>query len=91
MTDPVAHPEIVHHIANQVEDLTPEQVHAVLAAWNHVREGDPVGVVRRDEATGAIAHRVDDHGVHIWRISAPDGDQYNDLEPTLAWPVIYGV
>jgi hypothetical protein len=83
------HPEIVHHIANQIEGLTPEQVHAVLATWNNVREGAPVGTVCRDPETGAVGHRVDNDGVHIWRVSLPDGEIYNDMQPSLGWPAIY--
>jgi hypothetical protein len=81
----IAHPEVVHAISTQMGDLTEEQVHRVLEAWNHVRAGDPVGTVRRGPA-GEIAHRVDHEGVHLWRVSAPDGSQYNDLQPTLPWP-----
>jgi hypothetical protein len=64
-------------------NLTEEQVHAVLDSWNALRVGDPVGTIRRDAATGAIAHRVDLDGVHLWRISNPDGSQHNDMAATL--------
>jgi hypothetical protein len=89
--NPIAHPEIVARISSAVEGLTPEQVNAVLEAWNHVREGDPVGTIRRDKETGAVAHRVDAEGLHLWRVSTPDGDQYNNLEPTLDWPIIFEI
>ncbi|AAD17592.1 hypothetical protein TM4_24 [Mycobacterium phage TM4] len=72
------------------EELSEEQVHAVLAAWNSVRaQGDPVGMVRRDEESGKVAHRVVVEAVEQWRVSGADGDQYNDLQPTLPWPVLF--
>jgi hypothetical protein len=87
MTNPeFAHPEIVRHISAGLDDLTDEQVQRVLESWNRVREGDPVGTVRRDPQSGAVAHRVDHEGVHLWRVSAPDGSQHNDMQPSLPWP-----
>jgi hypothetical protein len=88
MTNPLSNPEIVHHISKQLDDLDPDQIRAVLAAWNNVREGDPVGTVRRQAETGAVAHRVDAAGIHLWRVSLPNGEQYNDMQPVLNWPVI---
>lgn len=84
-------PDVVAQIAQRLSDmnLTEEQVDSVLATWNHLREGDPLGTVRRDEKTGAIAHRVDADGVHLWRVSDPRGELYNDMQPTLSWPVIH--
>lgn len=81
--------ELVNAVANHVDGLSPEQVHTVLAALVTIKEGDPVGTVRRDTDTGKVAHRVLSYGVAQWRISGPDGEQYNDLQPTLAWPTIY--
>jgi hypothetical protein len=65
------------------ESLTVNQVAAVLAAYNNVMAGDPVGTLRRDPETGAIAMRANVDGLHMWRVSSPDGNQYNDLQPTL--------
>ncbi|AFN37723.1 hypothetical protein FGG44_gp28 [Mycobacterium phage MacnCheese] len=70
-------------------DVTDEQVANVLAAWNAVKAGDPVGMVRRDADTGKVAHRVEFQGVAQWRVSAIGGDQYNDLQPTLPWAVLF--
>lgn len=82
--------EIVQAIAAHLGDtVTADQVSNVLAALDAVREGDPVGVVRRETATGKVAHRVTANGVAQWRVSAPDGEQYNDLQPTLEWPIIF--
>lgn len=84
-------PDIARHIAKRLGDdtLTVDDITAVIAAWNDVRGGDPVGMIRRNAETGEVAHRVDADGVHQWRISHPDGDQFNDVQPTLSWPVIY--
>lgn len=69
--------------------VSPEQINLVLNAWNAVKTGDPVGTIVKDPATGAIAHRVDSDGVHLWRVSAPDGTQWADLSPTLpGWEVL---
>lgn len=69
--------------------VTTEQVNLVLNAWNAVKTGDSVGTIVKDPATGAIAHRVDSDGVHMWRVSAPDGTQWADLSPTLpGWEVL---
>jgi hypothetical protein len=82
-------PQIVGAIARQLSDeVSQAQIERVLAAWNAAREGDDVGTLRRDPASGAVAHRVNHDGVHLWRVSAPDGSQYNDLQPTLPWPTI---
>ena len=92
MTESISRtPDVARLIAQRLADmdLTEDQVGTVLAAWNEIREGDPPGTVRRDEKTGAIAHRVDADGVHLWRVSDPRGELYNDMQPTLSWPVIH--
>lgn len=69
--------------------LTPEQVAQVLAAYNAVQAGEPLGTIARDPATGAVAHRVIADGVHMWRISKPDGTVWNDLSGTLpGWDIL---
>lgn len=91
MSDPIDVTDIVvSTISEQVPDLTDAQVQAVLAAWNNVRAGDPVGTVRRSTA-GAVGHRVAVDGVHLWRVTEPGGSQYNDMQPTLSWPVLYQI
>lgn len=70
------------------EPLTANQTAAIIAAYHNVVSGDPVGTMRRDPETGAIALKVVDNGVMLWRVSVPDGTQYNDLQPTLHWPKI---
>jgi hypothetical protein len=79
--------QIATHVGG-IEDgeVLPSFVRRVLTAWQEIRNGDPVGTTRRNPDTGAIAHRVNDNGLHLWRISAPDGTQYNDTQPTLDWP-----
>jgi hypothetical protein len=68
------------------EPLSPNQAAAVIAAYHNVVSGDPVGTMRRDPETGAIALKVLDNGLFIWRVNVPDGTFYNDLQPTLPWP-----
>jgi hypothetical protein len=58
-------------------------VAAILAAYVNVMEGDPVGTVLRNPESGAVAMRVVEDGLHIWRVNVPTGDHYNDLQPTL--------
>jgi hypothetical protein len=85
-------PAVVQAITSHLGEsagITGEQVNLVLNAWNAVKTGDPVGTIVKDPATGAIAHRVDSDGVHMWRVSAPDGTQWADLSPTLpGWDVL---
>ena len=95
-TDPATDPlpvtsAVVDQIAGHVGDsITPDVIHTVLTAWNAVRQGDPVGMIRRDETTGAVATRVEDSGVQMWKCSGKDGSVWSDLQPTLAsWTVIY--
>lgn len=70
------------------EAITRNQVAAVLAAYRAILAGDPVGTVRRNPENGALAIRVNADGLHLWRVNVPDGDQYNDLSPTLSWPQV---
>lgn len=69
------------------EPLTAAQVAAVFAAREAVVGGDPVGTIKRGPA-GEIAMRVESDGMLIWRVTVPDGTQYNDTQPTLPWPAI---
>ena len=71
-------------------DLTAGQVRNVLSALNAIREGEPVGKVLRDPQTGMVAHQVSYLGVNQWRMSGPDGEQHNDLQPSLpGWDVLH--
>lgn len=79
---------VVSTVSNQLPDLTDDQVQAVLQAWNQVRQGEPVGTIRYDADTGKLAHRVSADGVHLWRVTGADGEQYNDHTPTLPWPIL---
>jgi hypothetical protein len=82
--------ERIAQIASETDaPLSANQVAAVLAAFNHVLGGDPVGTMRRDQESGAVALRMNADGLHLWRINHPNGDYYNDLAPTLAWPVLH--
>ena len=80
---------VVTMISGHLPDVSEQQVAAVLTTWNNIQDGDPLGTVRRETSTGNIAHRVAQDGVHMWHITAPDGSRWNDLSPTLTWPVIH--
>lgn len=78
--------ERIAHVASESDEepITHQVVTRVLAAFINVMEGDPVGTLLRDPESGAVAVRVNADGLHIWRVSDPNGSQYNDLQPTLA-------
>ena len=80
--------QIADVASEQSAAITVPQVAAVLAAYKAILEGDPLGTMRRDPDTGAIAIRVIDNGLHIWRVTPHDAPVYNDLQPTLPWPKV---
>jgi hypothetical protein len=69
--------------SGEQHELTANDVAVVLQAYINIHQGDPITTLLRNPETGEIAHRVAEGGVHMWRVSGPDGSQYNDLEPTL--------
>lgn len=77
--------EQIAHVASEPDQppITWQQVAAILAAYNNVIDGDPVGTILKNPDSGAVAVRANVDGLHMWRISAPDGSQYNDLQPRL--------
>lgn len=79
---------LAEQIATQIPDLEASQVAAVMQTWRDVLDGDPVGTIRRSD-DGKVAHRVAADGIVLWRVTGPDGDQYNDMAPALAWPAVY--
>jgi hypothetical protein len=81
--------QIAKVASEEGEELTMAQVAAVLAAREAIIDGDPIGTIRQG-TQGEIAVRVDDQGMHIWRVTCPDGTLYNNLEPTMNgdWKVI---
>ena len=99
MTEPAVPPVLEQATLEQIaqvaseeteEPLTGNQAARVIAAYHNVVSGDAIGVMRRDPETGAIALKVNVDGLMMWRVSVPDGSQYNDLQPTLPWPIIGG-
>jgi hypothetical protein len=63
----------------------------VLAAWNLVLTGDPVGTVKLNPENGSLALRVSEDGVHKWKVTAADGGTWSDMQPTLpGWTVLSG-
>lgn len=61
----------------------------VLDGVNQVQSGDPLGTIRRDDETDIVYVRVNDGGVHKWRIIDPNDGGANsfDMRP-LTHPVI---
>lgn len=79
---------LVRAISAQLPDVTEEHCRMVLTTLDRVKEGAPVGTVLSDPQTGNIAVRVSESGVHMWRVTAPDGGVWADMQPTLPWPVL---
>jgi hypothetical protein len=81
--------EQIAQVASEADTpITTAQVSAVIAAYHNVTGGDPVGTMRHNPESGAIAIRVNQEGLILWRVSDPNGDFYNDLQPTLDWPEV---
>lgn len=83
--------QVTSAIVSQVgaENITEDQVALVLGAWNSIHNGAPAGTIVRNPDTGAIAHRVQHDGVMVWRVSAPNGEQWTELSPVLSgWEVL---
>lgn len=80
--------QLVDVISAQLPDIDAGQVAQVLQTWRDVLDGDPVGTIRRN-SDGRVAHRVTTDGIFLWRVTGVDGDQYNDMQPTLQWPAVY--
>lgn len=81
--------QIVSTISEQCPEVTGEHVAMVLTAWNNVINGEPLGTVKLDPATGNLAVRVSDQGIHKWRVTAPDGGTWWDMQPVLpGWTTI---
>ena len=75
----------VKAVSAQLEDITDEQVRAVITAWKSVNEGDPIGAILADE-DGTVAYRINVDGVHLWQVVTANGEQWRDMSPTLKGP-----
>lgn len=77
-------------LENPDSPMTAEAIVAmVLDGVNQVQAGDPLGTVRRDPETGVVYVRVNDGGVHKWRIVNPDDGGANAFDMrALTHPVI---
>lgn len=75
--------ELVRTISAQCPDVSDEHVALVLDAWNTITEGEPLGTIKKDPVTGRLAVRVSENGVHQWKVTAPDGGMWSDMQPTL--------
>lgn len=80
---------VVATVAAQCPGVSVEHVAMVLQAWNTVLAGEPVGTIKKDPVSGNLAVRVSENGVHQWKVTAPNGGQWSDLQPTLpGWDVL---
>lgn len=70
-------------------EITADQIRTTIAAINLATTGDPIGTVRLG-ANGELAQRINLNGVPMWRITTPDGQFWNDMQPTLDWPQLGG-
>lgn len=101
MTEPVSPtPQLASTVGGQLQaSLTPESlagmspeaiVALVLEGVNAAQAGDPLGMVRRDPATGTVYVRVNDGGVHKWRIVNPADGGANAFDMrALDYPALY--
>lgn len=81
---------IVTTISEQCPEVTDEHVAMVLTAWNNVLNGDPLGTIKLEPGTGNLALRVSEDGIHKWKVTAPDGGTWSDMQPVLpGWTTIH--
>lgn len=74
---------MVTTISEQCPEVTDEHVAMVLQAWNTVVNGEPVGTIKLDPASGNLARRVSENGIHQWKVTSTDGGMWSDLRPSL--------
>ncbi len=74
---------VVSAVSEHCPEVTDEHVAMVLQAWNTVLSGEPVGTIKKDPVSGNLAVRVSENGIHQWKVTAPDGGMWSDLQPTL--------
>ena len=84
--------QLVSVVSDQIPGMTEEQVSQVLTALNFVYDGPPVGTIAKNDTTGAVAHRVSDDGVILWRITEING-QVSGSHPAILpgenWTVLF--
>lgn len=80
---------LVAAVSSQLPGVTDEHVAMVLTALDVVRNGSLVGTIVQNPDTGAIALRVREAGIDMWRITGADGSTWGDMAPTLpGWVVL---
>ena len=78
-------------VTARVGDITEDQVRRVLAAVDQVQEGATVGTLMQDPETQAIAVRVNQSGVPVWKVTTMNGDSWVDTQPRLdGWVTLTG-
>jgi hypothetical protein len=82
---------IVEHVKAAVAEdgLTAAQINRVIAAYKAAHAGAAVGTVAINDATGAVAKRINADGVHKWQILTDSGSSF-DTRPQLddGWDVV---
>lgn len=67
-----------------------DAVRSILGAIDQ-QSGEPVGTVRQDPVTKAVAHRVLNGGIPQWRVSHPtDGLYYEMAAAKPSWTLLSG-
>jgi len=70
--------------------LSVEDVRRVFEAHRLVSEGAAVGTIAKDPETGAVAVRVSQNGLPVWKISTVSGDEWKDAQPRLdGWEILF--
>ena len=80
--EPAVLQQIAEVASEMDQPITAAQVGAVFAARQAILEGDALGTVMKGQ-DGEIAVRVNDNGLHMWRVTCTDGTIYNNTEPKL--------
>ncbi len=79
----------VKALVKQTGDLDEDIIRRVLTALQAIRDGAPVGTIATNPKTGAVALRVSEDGVAMWKVTAPDGSEWRDMQPALkGWTLI---
>jgi hypothetical protein len=74
----------------EIVGLSDDQVRQVFAAFRMVQEGAAVGTIAKDPETGAVAVRVTENGLPVWKVNTVSGDEWKDAQPHLdGWEILF--
>lgn len=80
---------VVNAVA-EATGLSVEDVRRVFEAHRLVSEGECVGTIAKDPETGAVAVRVSQNGLPVWKINTVNGDEWCDTQPRLdGWEILF--